>query len=70
MTARQGISATRRAPSGSGVSATAAALARYADLESWAFYNGLLAYALIGSLFALEWLLRRARCIGGAGGRP
>jgi len=41
--------------------AIAAWLERYADLESWAFYNGLLAYALIGSLLALEWLLRRAR---------
>ena len=44
--------------------ATAAWLARYADLESWAFYNGLLAYALIGGLLALEWLLRRARFRG------
>ena len=29
--------------------ATAAALARYADLESWAFYNGLLAYAEVAA---------------------
>ena len=41
--------------------AIAAGLARYADVEAWAFYNGLLAYALIGSLLALEWTLRRAR---------
>ena len=41
--------------------ATAALLAAYADLSWWAFYNGLLAYALIGALFALEWSLRRRR---------
>lgn len=41
--------------------AIAAGLARYADVEAWAFYNGLLAYALIGGLLALEWALRRAR---------
>jgi uncharacterized membrane protein len=41
--------------------AIAAGLARYADVEAWAFYNGLLAYALIGGLLALEWTLRRAR---------
>lgn len=40
---------------------TAALLAVYSDLASWAFYNGLLAYALIGALFALEWSLRRRR---------
>ncbi|MEC7726399.1 MAG: hypothetical protein VYD05_12845 [Planctomycetota bacterium] len=41
--------------------ATAALLAAYGDLAAWAFYNGLLAYALIGALFALEWTLRRRR---------
>ena len=30
-------------------------------MKWWAFYNGLLAYALIGCLFAIEWLLRRVR---------
>ena len=41
--------------------AAAAALALYAEMKWWAFYNGLLAYALIGCLFAIEWLLRRVR---------
>lgn len=40
---------------------TAALLALYADMKWWALYNGLLCYALIGSLFATEWLLRRVR---------
>jgi len=40
---------------------TAALLAAYADMKWWALYNGLLCYALIGSLFAIEWLLRRVR---------
>lgn len=29
------------------------------SLEVWALYNGLLAYLLIGAMFAGEWLLRR-----------
>jgi uncharacterized membrane protein len=41
--------------------ATAAALALFADMKWWALYNGLLAYALIGCMFAIEWTLRRAR---------
>ncbi|MCK5941621.1 MAG: strain DSM, partial [Planctomycetes bacterium] len=41
--------------------ATAALLALYAEMRWWALYNGLLCYALIGSLFAIEWLLRRVR---------
>ncbi|MFN3239901.1 MAG: hypothetical protein ACE37K_00115 [Planctomycetota bacterium] len=40
---------------------TAALLAIFADMKWWALYNGLLCYALIGSLFAIEWLLRRVR---------
>ena len=41
--------------------AVALALAALADLRTWALYNGGIAYALIGALFALEWLLRRRR---------
>ena len=40
---------------------TALVLALAAPLSWWAFYNGLLAYVLIGSLFACEWILRRRR---------
>ena len=40
---------------------TAALLAVFADIKWWALYNGLLCYALIGGLFASEWLLRRVR---------
>ena len=29
-----------------------------ADLEIWALYNGLLAYVAIGTLFAIEYLVR------------
>jgi uncharacterized membrane protein len=37
-------------------------LAVFAPLSSWwAFYNGLLCYALIGALLMIEWLLRRRR---------
>jgi uncharacterized membrane protein len=32
-----------------------------APLSWWVFYNGLLAYLLMGVLFASEWLLRRRR---------
>jgi uncharacterized membrane protein len=32
-----------------------------APLSWWAFYNGLLAYVLMGVLFASEWVLRRRR---------
>ena len=31
----------------------------FASPEVWAFYNGFLAYVLIGSLFLAEWLYRR-----------
>ena len=41
--------------------AVAAALAAYAPLELWTAYTGLVAYALMGMLFALEWGLRRLR---------
>ena len=40
---------------------TAAVTALYTDLWWWTLYNGLIAYALIGGLYSLEWLLRRAR---------
>lgn len=42
----------------------AAGLACLAPLSWWALYNGLVAYALIGSLLATEWLLRRRRFPG------
>jgi len=41
--------------------ATAAALAAWAPRAWWAFYNGLVCYALIGLLALSEWLLRRRR---------
>ncbi len=31
----------------------------YSSFEHWAIYNGGIAYVLIGSLFAVEWLVRR-----------
>jgi uncharacterized membrane protein len=37
----------------------AAATACYGDQAVWAFYNGFLAYVLMGALFAGEWLVRR-----------
>lgn len=40
---------------------TALLLALFAPLDWWAFYNGMLAYVLMGLLFAGEWLLRRRR---------
>lgn len=42
----------------------ALALALAAPLAWWAFYNGLVAYVLIGLLFASEWVLRRRRFPG------
>lgn len=33
----------------------------YASRDGWALYNGLLAYVLMGTLFAAEWLYRRYR---------
>lgn len=41
--------------------ATAAALALRGDLQAWALYNGMIAYALIAAMLGLEWALRRAR---------
>jgi len=41
--------------------ALALALALAAPLSWWAFYNGLLAYMLIGALLGTEWVLRRRR---------
>lgn len=40
---------------------TALALALAAPMSWWAFYNGLLAYVLIGALLGLEWVLRHRR---------
>jgi uncharacterized membrane protein len=34
--------------------------ARFATLEAWALYNGLIAYVLIGALFAVELAIRTA----------
>ena len=33
--------------------------ALYASRETWELYNGLIAYLLMGALFAAEWLVRR-----------
>jgi len=41
--------------------AAALALALAAPLAWWTLYNGLIAYLLMGTLFAGEWLLRRRR---------
>ena len=41
--------------------ATALTLALAAPLSWWALYNGLIAYGLMGLLFASEWVLRRRR---------
>jgi len=40
---------------------TALWLALSAPLSWWAFYNGLVAYILMGVLFASEWVMRRRR---------
>jgi len=40
---------------------TALALSIFAPLSWWAFYNGLLAYLLIGILLGTEWVLRHRR---------
>jgi uncharacterized membrane protein len=40
---------------------TALVLALAAPLAWWALYNGAIAYALMGTLFATEWVLRRRR---------
>lgn len=36
-----------------------AALTLWAPLAWWTLYNGLIAYAIMGALFALEWLARK-----------
>lgn len=41
--------------------ALAAYTALYASRAAWVLYNGLLAYLLMGALFAGEWLYRRRR---------
>jgi len=33
--------------------------ARFASLQTWTLYNGLIAYVMMGMLFGGEWLLRR-----------
>jgi len=38
---------------------TAAALTLWASRECWLLYNGLIAYMLMGTLFAGEWLVRQ-----------
>jgi uncharacterized membrane protein len=48
---------------------TAALLAGFAPLEVWTAYTGLVAYALMGLLFAVEWTLRRLR-FGASVGAP
>jgi uncharacterized membrane protein len=37
------------------------AFARAASLTWWALYNGLIAYALLGTLLGTEWVMRRRR---------
>jgi uncharacterized membrane protein len=39
--------------------AAAAATAGWCSTETWALYNGFIAYLLIGAMFGGEWLLRR-----------
>ncbi|MGA0609000.1 hypothetical protein [Caldimonas sp. KR1-144] len=39
----------------------AAATALWADTPTWALYNGLVAYVLMGLLFAGEWCVRQSR---------
>jgi uncharacterized membrane protein len=46
---------------------TAFRAAARGDRALWAFYNGFLAYALMGALFLVEWLVRRRVRAGGAG---
>lgn len=36
------------------------ALAQWASVEVWALYTGLIAHLLVGSLFAIEYLMRKA----------
>jgi uncharacterized membrane protein len=31
----------------------------FTSFETWALYNGAISYALIGAMFAIEWLIRR-----------
>lgn len=42
-----------------GNAAVSLATALWADLALWTLYNGLVAYLLMGALFAGEWLVRR-----------
>jgi uncharacterized membrane protein len=50
--------------------AIAAALAIGAPLWWWTVYTGAIAYALIGAMFGVEWLERRARFGAKSTGRP
>jgi uncharacterized membrane protein len=34
--------------------------ALYSSFENWAYYNGLIAYLMMGVLFTVEWLIRRS----------
>jgi uncharacterized membrane protein len=40
--------------------------ARFASLQTWTLYNGLVAYVMMGLLFGGEWLLRRRRLLRAA----
>lgn len=67
----RGIRYTRRVTQvWCGFFAANAAIAAYTavrgDRALWAFYNGFLAYALMGALFLGEWLVRRRVRAGGA----
>ena len=62
----EGVAHTRQATyawcaffTGNGLIAAWTAIA--ASRETWALYNGLIAYVLMGMMFAGEWLLRRHR---------
>ena len=46
--------------------AVAAATALWGSDAQWALYNGLVAYALMGALFAAEWLVRQRVMLRGA----
>lgn len=44
----------------------AAWTAMYASLETWALYNGLLSYLVLGTFFGAEWLYRQYRFSAGS----
>ncbi len=49
--------------------AVALVLARGADLQAWTVYNGLVAYVLMGTMFGVEYVLRKYR-FGRLGDNP